>query len=169
MALVIMRERLCLAPLERQARLGTIQRLYLVLLVHTQHDGFFRRVEIEPHDIHELVAKVRVIRHLEASHLMRLESCRLSRWHPPWQPTRPPAAPSCACSSASHPQDDPSSLTSEFHQSSIEVAARFQAYESCPCAALQYRPRQSAAASVSMSDSLSSTAAQSRCWAPDRP
>lgn len=58
MALVVMGERLCLDPLEWQAGLGSIQRLYLTLLVHAQHDGFFRRVEIEPNNIHQLVAKV---------------------------------------------------------------------------------------------------------------
>ena len=40
---------------QRQPRLGAVERLNLALLVDTQDDGFVGRVEVEAHDIRELL------------------------------------------------------------------------------------------------------------------
>src|SRR5665809_151031 len=49
----------------RQARLGAIEGLDLALLVHAQHYGFVRWVEVEPDDVYELFLEVLVVRQLE--------------------------------------------------------------------------------------------------------
>jgi hypothetical protein len=63
------------APLlHRKAWLGSIQSLNLALLVGAKHDGVFGRVQIQAHDIFQLLDEVRIIAELEASHQMRLQS-----------------------------------------------------------------------------------------------
>lgn len=47
---------------QRQTGLGALQRLTLRLLVAAQHQGFLRRVEIQPNDIPEFLLKVCVLR-----------------------------------------------------------------------------------------------------------
>ena len=43
-----------------EKRTGAVQRLDLALLVHTQHQGPFRRAQIEPDDVSHLLHKQRV-------------------------------------------------------------------------------------------------------------
>ena len=73
-ALVVVGHRLCLATLQRQTGLGTIERLDLTLLVDREHDGPLGRVQIQAHHIAQLRLKLRIARELEAAHLMRLET-----------------------------------------------------------------------------------------------
>jgi hypothetical protein len=64
------------ALLHRQARLGTVERLDLRLLVDREHNGMGRRIEVEPDDVPELGGKGRVVRQLEAPYAVRLEAVR---------------------------------------------------------------------------------------------
>ena len=48
------------ALLNRQARLGAIERLDLRLLIDRQHHGMGRRVDIEPDHVADLGGEVRV-------------------------------------------------------------------------------------------------------------
>ena len=59
--------------LDRQRRLGAIQRLDLCLLVDAEHDRALRRVQIQADDIDHLLDQLRVLGELERADLMRLE------------------------------------------------------------------------------------------------
>src|SRR5208282_5148347 len=48
MAHVVMGEGAATALLERQTRLGPVQGLNLTFLIHTEHEGFIRRVQMSP-------------------------------------------------------------------------------------------------------------------------
>jgi hypothetical protein len=61
---------------ERQNRLRAVERLNLGLLVHTQHQGPVRRVEIQPHDVAHLVDEQRIGGELEGLPAVRLQSKR---------------------------------------------------------------------------------------------
>ena len=76
-ALVIVGHGPAPALFERQARLGAIQRLDLALLVHTEHQRFFRRVEIEAHYVGELLQKLRITGEFETLGPVRLEAVAL--------------------------------------------------------------------------------------------
>ena len=66
------------APLlHRQARLASIQRLNLTLLIDTHHQGLVRRVQVEPDDIGQLLDKLRIARQLELTKPMRLQPVRV--------------------------------------------------------------------------------------------
>jgi hypothetical protein len=65
------------ALLQRQTRLGAIERLNLALLVDRQHGGVGRRIDIEPDDVAQLGDEVRIARKLELSASMRLQPVRL--------------------------------------------------------------------------------------------
>src|SRR5437016_7741201 len=73
MALVVPRSSSHLARPHRQERLGSFQRLDLRLLVEAEHESSFRRVEVEPDDIANLLHKERVRREFERLLAMRLE------------------------------------------------------------------------------------------------
>src|SRR6516225_6807829 len=60
-------------PLDRQPRLGAVERLDLALLVDTQHHRLARRAQVEAEDILDFVDKSLVIRQLRTAHKMRLE------------------------------------------------------------------------------------------------
>ena len=63
------------APLlERQARLRTVQRLNLALLVDGEDHGVFRRIDVEPDDIAKLRRELRVVRDPERAHPVRLQT-----------------------------------------------------------------------------------------------
>jgi hypothetical protein len=49
---------------DRQARCGAVQRLELGLLIHAQHQRRLWRVQVEPHDVADLVDELRVGRQL---------------------------------------------------------------------------------------------------------
>ena len=59
------------ALFHRQAGLSAVERLDLALLVHRQHDGMRRQIDIEPDDIGELLEEVRVLREFERLHTVR--------------------------------------------------------------------------------------------------
>src|SRR5437763_7538486 len=73
-ALVIVRHGASPALLQRQARLGSVERLDLALLVDRQHDGMGRRIDIEPDNVVQLGGELRVGGQLELAHPMRLQS-----------------------------------------------------------------------------------------------
>ena len=69
-ALIIMGHRPAFPRLHRQAGLAPVQCLDLAFLVDGKHDGLLRRVQVQAHHVAQLVGKQRVVRHLEAPHLM---------------------------------------------------------------------------------------------------
>src|SRR5438552_13312197 len=71
-ALVVVRPRPAAARLHRQARLSAVEGLDLTLLVHTQHQGLVRRIQIQPDDIRELLDEVLVAAEFEALLATRL-------------------------------------------------------------------------------------------------
>ena len=72
-ALVVVGHPLRLARLDRQRRLGAVQRLDLGLLVHAQHQRALGRVEVEPDDVDDLLDQLRVRGELERADLVGLE------------------------------------------------------------------------------------------------
>lgn len=72
-ALVVVGHRGSASLLERQPRLGPVERLDLGLLVDAEHDRAVRRVEVEADDLGDLLLEHRVVRDLEALHDMRLQ------------------------------------------------------------------------------------------------
>ncbi len=75
--LVVMGHGAAAALFERQPRLRAIERLNLALLVDAQDDRFVRRVEIEAHDIGELLDEPFVPRQFERPGPMRLQPMRI--------------------------------------------------------------------------------------------
>ncbi len=74
MALVIVGHCGGAAFLQRQARLGPVQRLYLGLFVDAQHDGPLWRIEVKPDDICDFLFEGWVVRDLETFRQMRLQT-----------------------------------------------------------------------------------------------
>jgi len=84
-ALVVVSHGAAAALLHRQARLGAVQSLNLALLVGAQDDGVLRRVQIQAHNIFQLLDELRIVAELEGSHPMRFQSMggrarRGARW-----------------------------------------------------------------------------------------
>src|SRR6476660_818864 len=73
-ALVVVSHRAAATAFHRKARLGTVQRLDLALLVYAKHHGLSRWVEVQADHVGELLDEPRIARQLEAAHPMRLES-----------------------------------------------------------------------------------------------
>ena len=73
MPLVIMRHRRAAPFLQGQPGLGTIQALDLALLVGAEHQGFVRRMEVEPHHIRQLFDEPGIATDLAGPSSMRLE------------------------------------------------------------------------------------------------
>src|SRR6185312_3589157 len=61
-------------PFERQAGLGSIERLDLALLVNRQDDGVRRRIDIETDDIPQFADEVWIPGELELADPMRFET-----------------------------------------------------------------------------------------------
>src|SRR6516164_1951365 len=57
----------------RQARLRSIQSLNLALLIHTEHQGLLRRIQIQSDHVGQLLQKASIPRQFEALHPVRLE------------------------------------------------------------------------------------------------
>lgn len=72
--LVIVRHGGAAALLERQPRLGPVERLDLRLLVDAEHHRPVRRIEVEADDLGDLLLEHRVVRHLETFCQVRLET-----------------------------------------------------------------------------------------------
>ncbi len=77
MANVVMRHGAAAAGLERQARLGAVERLDLALFVDRQHHRLGWRRDVQADDVDQLLGKLRVARALEAAHPVRLQPVRL--------------------------------------------------------------------------------------------
>jgi len=73
MALVVVGHRPQTALLQGQSRLRAVQGLDLGLLVHAEHKGVVRGVQVQPHHIGELLQKPRIARKLEALDAVRLQ------------------------------------------------------------------------------------------------
>jgi len=76
MAFVVVRTALGYAGSQRQYRLSPVQCLNLALLVHTQHHGLGRRIEIQTDDVTRLGNELRIGRQLEGFLTMRLQAKR---------------------------------------------------------------------------------------------
>jgi hypothetical protein len=74
LALVIVRHGAGASLLEGQARLCPVEGLDLALFVHGKNDGVGRRIDIEAHDVAQLVHELRVIGQLEPATPMRLKA-----------------------------------------------------------------------------------------------
>jgi len=72
-AFVVMRHGLRPAWLHRQPRLRTIKCLNLALLVDTEHQSMFRRIEIQPNNILEFINKPGVPAQLEGPYQVRFQ------------------------------------------------------------------------------------------------
>ena len=72
-AFVVMSHRAAASLLQGQPGLGPVQSLNLALLVHAEHDGLLRRVEIEADHIGELLQELRISGQLECLDPVRLE------------------------------------------------------------------------------------------------
>ena len=73
MALVIVRVASCSAGAKRQWQLSSLQRLDRGFLVHAEHDGVFRGIQVEAYDVVHLRDERRIAADLVRSHQMRLE------------------------------------------------------------------------------------------------
>lgn len=60
--------------LERQARLGAVERLDLALLVHREHDGVGRWIDIQLDHVSQLLGEPGIVGQLELAIAMRLET-----------------------------------------------------------------------------------------------
>src|SRR5947207_14310737 len=58
----------------RQQRLASIDSLYLRFLVDAEHDCVIGRIQVQPHDVADLVDEERIIRESERLGLMRREA-----------------------------------------------------------------------------------------------
>lgn len=76
-ALVVVGQRAGAPLLHRQTWLGTIESLYLRLLVDRQDHRMGRRIEIKTDDIGEFFGECRIVRQLEAAPAMRSKAMRL--------------------------------------------------------------------------------------------
>ncbi len=75
-ALVVVRHGLAAPGLDRQPRLGAIERLDLAFLVEREHHGMRRRIEIEVDNVGEFGREGRIARALEGPQPMRLQVVR---------------------------------------------------------------------------------------------
>ena len=75
--LVVVGHRAAAAGLHRQTRLRAVESLNLALLVDTQHDGLVRRVQVQPHDVGQLLGERRVGRQLEGLDAVGLQAVRV--------------------------------------------------------------------------------------------
>jgi hypothetical protein len=57
--------------LQRQTGLGSVECLDLAFLVHRQHDGMLRRIDVEADDVANLGGELRIVGQLELPYLMR--------------------------------------------------------------------------------------------------
>ena len=73
MPFIVVGEGPAAAMLQGQAWLRAIQRLNLALLVHTEHHGVLRWLQIDADHVGELLHKLRIPRQLEGLRQMRLE------------------------------------------------------------------------------------------------
>src|SRR5580658_11255233 len=70
---VVVRHGATAAFLQRQARLGAVERLDLALFIDREHDGMRRRLDVEPDDLLQRAGELRIVGQLEQTRLMRLQ------------------------------------------------------------------------------------------------
>ncbi len=75
-AFVIVGAALGLPGQHREDRLAAAQRLNLALLIHAQHQGMMRRIQVQAHDVAHLVDQQRIIGQLERFAAMGSQSER---------------------------------------------------------------------------------------------
>jgi hypothetical protein len=73
-ALIVMRHRAATALFNREPLLRSIPGLNLAFLIHTQHQRFIRRIQVQAHPIVELFDKLFIFRQIESAGSMRLQS-----------------------------------------------------------------------------------------------
>jgi hypothetical protein len=71
---IVVRHGAAAPALERQARLGPVERLDLALFINRQHQGVRRRIDVEADDVSPLLGEVRVGGQLELPHPVRLQA-----------------------------------------------------------------------------------------------
>jgi hypothetical protein len=76
-AFIVMRHRLAASFLQWQPGLGSVQGLYLALLINVQNQRMLRRVQIQADDCFQLTAKLRITTYLKGLDQVRLESVRV--------------------------------------------------------------------------------------------
>ena len=69
-----MRDPFNVAEPHGQYRLGALQRLHPALLIHAQHQGFIRRIQIQPDNVTHLFDEERVIGKLEVTRSVWLQA-----------------------------------------------------------------------------------------------
>jgi hypothetical protein len=74
--ITVMRHGLAAPRLNRQPRLGAVERLDLAFFVERQHDRVSRRIDIEPNDVGELGGKTGITRAFKAAQAVRLQPVR---------------------------------------------------------------------------------------------
>ncbi len=72
-ALIVVGHRPAAPRLQRQTRLGAVERLDLRLLIDAEHHRVRRRVNVKPDDVAQLGDEFRIARQFELPHPMRLE------------------------------------------------------------------------------------------------
>ena len=77
MPLVVVRHRAGAAWFHRQTGLRSLERLDLTLLVDAEHEGFVRRIHVQPHHVGQLLDKRRIRRELEGADAVRLQAMRV--------------------------------------------------------------------------------------------
>src|SRR6267378_8707939 len=70
---VVVRDAFDVPQSQRQKRLRALERLYLALLINTQHQRMIRRIEVQADDVAHLLDEERVARELEALRAVRLQ------------------------------------------------------------------------------------------------
>jgi hypothetical protein len=76
-AFIVMRHRLAASFLQWQPGLGSVQGLYLALLIDAQNQRMLRRVQIQADDCFQLTGKIRITTYLEGLDQVRFESMRV--------------------------------------------------------------------------------------------
>ena len=69
---IVVRHRACAFGRQRKPELRAFERLALAFLIAAQHEGFGRRIEVEPDHVPEFLFEFRIIREFEGLHAMRL-------------------------------------------------------------------------------------------------
>ena len=75
-ALVVVGQGAAAPALERQARLGAVERLDLALLIHRKHHGMGRRIDVEADNVARLGREVGIVGQLELADTVRLQPVR---------------------------------------------------------------------------------------------
>ena len=103
MPLVVVGDRRAAALLQRQSRLGAVERLDLGLLIETEHHGMGWRCDIQAHDVMQLLDEGGVLRQFEYAPAMWTEPVRGPSRHRASQPSPSPVLSSGSPRAAAAP------------------------------------------------------------------